>query len=136
MQNSKSVLKIFYIVSLVILGVLVGFALVRPAASSEQYSEVSKGHLLKTDSGYIVAFDIMNHEGKDTNYTVEVTLDSYQYSEDILIPDGRMFTYVHHIYPDKLTEGNVNLAIYKVGLASPFEQVNYYLKKQDTDGTE
>ncbi len=120
--------KIFYIFSLVILGILVSFALVRPAATSEQYSEVSRGHLLKTDEGYIIAFDIMNHEGVETRYTIKGSLDNNQYSEDVLIPDGRMFTYVHHIYTERLTEGNVNLSIYKVGQTTPFEQVNYYLK--------
>ncbi len=64
--------KIFYILSLVILGILVGFALIRPAATSEQYSEVSRGHLLKTDKGYVIAFDIMNHEGAETRYTIQV----------------------------------------------------------------
>lgn len=120
--------KIIYILSLVILGVLVSLALVRPAATSDQYSEVSRGHLLKTDQGYVVAFDIMNHEGKDTQYAVKVTMDSYKYSEDILVRDGKRSTYVHHIYPDKLTEGVVNLSIYKVGQTTPFEDVSYYLK--------
>ncbi len=120
--------KIIYIISLVVLGILVSLALVRPAATSEQYSEVSKGHLLKTDEGYIIAFDIMNHESAETSYTIKVALDDYRYSEDVSILDGRMFTYVHHIYPEKLTEGNVNLSIYKLGQATPFEQVDYYLK--------
>ncbi len=61
-------------------------------------------------------------------YTIKVAIDDYRYSEDVLIPDGRVFTYVHHIYPEKLAEGNVNLSIYKVGQTTPFEQVNYYLK--------
>lgn len=121
-------LRIIYIVSLAILGLLVGLVVVRPALSSSQYSEVSQEHLVKTDDGYIVAFDIMNHEGKDTNYTVKVNFANYQYSEDVLIPDGRTFTYTHHIYPGNPAQGDVKVAIYEAGQASPFEEVSYNLK--------
>ena len=121
-----SKLRIFYIVSLVILGVLV-FNLLRPMATGGNYSEVSREHLLRTEDKYIVEFNIMNHEGEDKSYTINVLIDGKLYSEDVLILDGKLFTYSHHIYPDRITEGNVRFAIYKEGEAVPFEEITYYL---------
>jgi len=120
--------KIIYIVSLVILGVLIGFAVFRPMATGSKYTEVQRGHLLQTDTEYIFQFDIINHEGKDKNYTINVLVDGKQNTEDVLIPDGQMFTYIHHVYLDRLTEGKVSFTIYKEGEASPFEEATYYLK--------
>ncbi|GAH73090.1 unnamed protein product, partial [marine sediment metagenome] len=80
------------------------------------------------ENEHIVEFDIINHEGEDKNYTINVLIDGKQYTENVLIPDGRMFTYIHHIYPDSVTEGDVSFAVYKEGEAAPFEQATYYLK--------
>jgi len=88
-------LRIFYILSLVLLGVLIAFAVFRPMATGDGYSEVSREHLLQEGSMYVVEFDILNHEGKDQRYTINVVIDEYRYSEDILIPDSRAYTYAH-----------------------------------------
>ena len=121
-------LKIIYIVSLVILGVLIAFTVFRPMAVGREYSEVQRAQLLEAENEYIVEFDIINHEGEDKNYTINVLIDGKQYNESVLIPNGRMFTYIHHIHPNSLTEGDVRIAIYKEGEATPFEKATYYLK--------
>lgn len=59
-----------------------------------------------------------------------MSFDSYRYSEDVLIPDGRIFTYIHHIYSDRMTKGVVSFAIYKEGEATPFEEITYYISFQ------
>jgi hypothetical protein len=122
-----SKLRLFYIASLVILGVLLVFAVFRPLATGSEYSEVQREQLLQTENGYIIQFAIINHEGDDGQYTINVSFDNYQFSQDVLIPDGEMFIYAHHIHKDQITEENVNLAIYKEGEPTPFEQVTYYL---------
>jgi hypothetical protein len=121
-------LRLVYITSLVILGVLMVSTILPPLATGSKYSEVQREQLLQTENGYIIQFDIVNHEGEDRQYTVRVSFDSYQYAEDVSIPDGSGFTYVHHVFTDRMTEGDVSLAVYKEGEIFPFEQAIYHLK--------
>ena len=90
-----SKLSIIHIASLVFLGVLLVFTVFRLIATGGKYSEISRGQLLQTDEEYIIQFDIMNREGEDKKYTIKVAIDDYRYSEDVLIPDGRIFSYIH-----------------------------------------
>ena len=122
-----SKLRVFYILSLLILGVLLVFTVFRPLAMGSGYTEVQREQLVQTESGYIIQFAIINHEGEEKQYTIRISFDSYQYSQDILVPDGKTFTYAHQLYPDRITEGKVNLNIYKEGESTPFEQITYYL---------
>ena len=121
-------LRIVYILSLVILGVLIAFTVFRPMIGGGEYSEVQKEQLLQTENEWIIQFNIVNHEGRDRNYTITVVVNGKQYSEKVLIHDGRIFTYIHHIYPDRVSDGDVSFAIYKEGEATPFEKVTYHLK--------
>jgi len=120
-------LRIVYIVSLVILAVLVVSAVLRPVTADSEYSEVSREQLLQAENSYIIQFDIKNHEGEDKNYTINVLIDDWSYSEDILIPGGRVFTYVHHIYPDRINGGEATFVIYKEGESTPMEQLTYHI---------
>ena len=118
-------LKIVYILSLVILGVLVVFTVFQPMAVGGKYSTVGRAHLLQGEDQCIIEFHIFNHEGRDQNYTITAVVDGEQYNESVLIRDGRIFTYIHHIYPDRVTEGHVSFAICKEGEETPFKQVTY-----------
>ena len=120
--------KILYIVSLVILVVLVGFTVIRPMAAGRGYSEVQREQLLQAEGEWIIQFNIINHEGEDKNYTINALTDGKLHRQDVLIPNGATFTYVHHVYPERLTEGKVSFAFYKEGEATPFEETTYYLK--------
>ena len=121
-------LRIIYIVSLVILGLLVIFTVFRPMATGEEYSEVQRAQLLEREDQRIIEFDIINREGKDMSYTIKVVSDGKQYTESILIRDGGMFTYIHHFYPERLTKKEVSFAVYKEGESTPIEQATYFLK--------
>jgi len=121
-------LRIIYIVSLVILGVLVAFTVFRPMATGEEYSEVQRAQLLEREDQWIIEFDIINREGKDMSYTIRVLADGKQYTESVLVRDGGMFTYIHHFYPERLTKKEVSFAVYREGESTPIEQATYYLK--------
>lgn len=123
-----SKLRIIYIVSLVILAVLIGFTVFRPMATVGKYSEVQKEQLLQKESEWIIQFDIINHEGRDQNYTINVLVGEKLYTDIILIRDGAKFSYIYHFRPDLETEGDVSFAIYKEGEATPLEQATYHLK--------
>ena len=107
---------------------LIGFTVLRTLTTNGKYSEVSRQQLLQTETEYIIQFDLINHEGRDQNYTITVVVDGEQYNASILILSGRVFTYIYHIYRDRVTEDNVRFAIYKEGATTPFEEITYYLK--------
>ena len=119
--------KIIYILSLVILGLLIAFTVFQPMAVGGEYSKVQREHLLQVGDQWIIKFNIINHEGKDVSYIIKVLVDGKLYNQPVLIKDGGVFTAIHHIYPDRLTEGDISFAIYKEGEATPFEEVTYYL---------
>ncbi len=123
-----SKLRIIYIVSLMILAVLIGFTVFRPMATGGAYTEVQKEQLLETESEWIIQFDIINHEGRDQNYTINVLVGEKAYTDSVLIRDGAKFSYIHHIPRHIITDGVVSLTIYKEGEATPFEQATYHLK--------
>jgi len=121
-------LKIVYIASLVILGVLIAFTVFRPMATGEEYSTVQREQCLQTEDEWIIQFDIINHEGIDQYYTITVVIDAKSYSEDVLIQNGKMFNYIHHIRRNRVTEGIATFTICNKGEKTPFEQATYYLK--------
>lgn len=121
-------LGIIYIVSLVILAVILGLTVFRPMVTGSPYSEVQKTQLLETESEWIIQFVIINHEGKDQNYTINALVGEESYTDTVLIRDGKGFSYIHHIRRDMITGGDVSFTIYKGDEATPFERVTYYLK--------
>ncbi len=124
-----SKLRIFYIFSLVILGVLVAVTVFHPTASGATYSQVQGEQLLEKDDQWIIEFHILNNEGQDTNYKINVLADGDNLSTDaITIRSGRVFKYIVHIYKDNLDKGEVSLVIYKGNETTPFEYITYYLK--------
>jgi len=123
-----SKLKIIYIASLVILGVLVAFIVFRPMVAGGEYSTVQQAHLLEREDRWIIELHLFNHEAQDTNYTINVLADEELCTESIQLRPGELFKYIHHISRDNLTEREVSVAIYKEGEATPVEEVTYYLK--------
>ncbi len=117
-----------YIASLVVLAALVVFTVFWSMATGGRYSEVQEEQFLQKESEWVIQFDIINHEGKDQEYTINVLVGEKTFTESVLIRDGRRFSYMHHIRPDEITDGDVTLAVYKEGEANPFEQATYHLK--------
>lgn len=114
--------------SLVILAVLIVFTVFRPMATGGKYSEVSRESLLQTNQEWILQFDIVNHEGKDMRYIIDISVDGKLYRESCLINSGGLFTYIRQIRSSELTSGEVSIMIRKEGEDTPFEQKTYYLK--------
>lgn len=121
-------LRVIYIGSLLLLGTLIAFTVFQPMAGGEQCSEVQRAQLLEREDQWIIEFDIINREGEDKDYTIEVITDGEQYTESVLIRDGGVFTYIHHFYPERLTSNEIGFAVYKEGEATPIEQATYFLR--------
>ncbi len=123
-----SKLRICYMLALVLLGVLLVFTVFRPMATGEEFSEVTRESIIQSEDQWIIQFDIVNHEGMDTNYTINVEVDDKPSTLTVLIRSKGVFTYIYHIYKDQSTKGDVSFVIYKEGENSPIKQVSYYLK--------
>ncbi len=123
-----SKLRIFFVVSLVILGVLLVLTVFRPMATGGEYSQVSRVSLLQTEDGWIIEFDTMNREAQDTTYIIDVTVDDKPFRESFLIQSGGVYRYIYHINSREITNGKVSIAIFKEGEVDPFESGTYYLK--------
>jgi hypothetical protein len=121
-------LKIAYILSLAILGVLITFTVFRPVAMGGEYSEVQRAQLLEKEDRWIIEFHIFSHEAEDTNYDISVLVDEEQCVESIRLRPGELFKYIHHIYRDEPEGKDVAVSIYKQGEAIPFEKMTYYLR--------
>ncbi|MFC2017624.1 hypothetical protein ACFLUD_04355 [Chloroflexota bacterium] len=123
--------RILYILSLVILGVLLVFTVFKPMATGGEFSEVQRESLLETEEGWIIQFDLVNHEWKDQRYTIGVSVNEGKpYRESLLLRDGRTYTFVRRINSYELSgdKDKVIFAIYKEGEDTPFEQATYYLR--------
>ncbi len=123
--------RIFYILTLALLGVLLVFTVFRPMATGAEYSEVKRKSLLKTEDGWVIQYDLINREDKEQNYTIRLSVDGGKpYQEDVQLRDGRIFTFIRRISPHELSgeEGEVSFTIYKEGETTPFEEAVYYLK--------
>jgi len=123
-----SKLKIFYILSLVLLGVLVMFTVLRPLATGEEYSETQGTYLLEKEDEWIIELHLLNYEDEETSYKIDTLVDGNLYTDTVPIQPDRVFKYIVHIDKDTLNTGEVSLAVYKEGEDAPIEQTTYYLK--------
>ena len=124
-----SKLRIIYIVSLVVVGVLLVFSVFGPITSGQEYSKVMRESIIQSEDEWIVQFTIINREGEDTSYLISWSTAGQTYdSKTVLISDGRSFTNIYHVHPETVKEGKLGLAIYKEGEATPFEQCTYYIQ--------
>ena len=96
--------KAVYIASLLILGLIIALPALCPSGDEGGegvegggYSKVTAS-LLEKGSESIIELHIFNHEGRDTNYTINVLVDEELCTESILIGPGELFKYIHHIY--------------------------------------
>ena len=123
-----SKLKILFVVSVVILAVLIGSVLLSPITTATKYSEVQQEQLIKTDTEWIIEFKIVNHEGEQRAYTITGMVDGKFSQQEVTIGDSKKFTYIYHVYPDRLLDKAVTFAIYKEGEPTPFEQITYHIE--------
>lgn len=88
---------------------------------------MQREQLFRTEDEWIIQFEIINHEGRDTTYTVNILMDGKQYGDRFTVQDGCNYTYAHHISRKTVATGEVNSIVYKEGEITPLEQVNYSL---------
>ena len=124
-----SKLRIIFVASLLILGVLLAFTVFRPMVSEQKFETLTRESIIQGEDEWIIQIDIINKEGEDTNYIINWSAggETY-YSERVSLRRGRGFTNIHHVYPETVREGEIHLTIYKEGEPTPFEQSTYYVR--------
>ncbi len=120
-------LRVFFIFSLILLGVLLAASVIKLMGTGKRYSDVQKAQLLRSADEWIIQFDIINRESRAISYTIDVTVDGHLSTVTISIPEGQSFPYIKRIRQDILTGGIVSLAIYKEGQSDPVENIIYHL---------
>ena len=124
-----SKLRIIFVASLLILGVLLAFTVFRPMVSEQKFETLTRESIIQGEDEWIIQIDIINKEGEDTNYIINwSTGGETYYSERVSLRIDRGFTNIHHVYPETVREGEINLTIYKEGEPTPFEQSTYYVR--------
>ena len=121
-------LKILYILSMVVLGLLVALTVFRPMAIGRQYTEVQQQSLVRRDDGWLIKLDILNHEGKDVTYNIDVLVDGQLTTSTVLVRSEKAFTYIKEVALSMVTAGNVSVTVSKEGDSAPIEAATYYLK--------
>ena len=124
-----SKLRIIFVASLLILGVLLAFTLFRPIVSGQEFETLTRESVIQEEDEWIIQINIINKEGEVTDYTIEWSTGGEIYnSKSVSIKNGRTFTNIHHVYPETVKEGEIQLTIYKEGEPAPFEQSTYYVR--------
>ena len=93
-----------------------------------EYSKVQREQLLKTENEWVVQFDIINHEGREQEYTIEALGGGEKYRGSVTILEGQVYTFIRHIRRDQTGDGPVSFAVYRSNEEKPFKKVTYYLE--------
>lgn len=119
-------LRLIFVLSLVILaGVFISIIYFIP--SGQSYPDSKRAQIIVGDNEWILQYDIINNEKRDIKYIINITVDDAVYRDSTVVKPGKVYTYIHHIYPQQLKEGEVTFALYEEGKAEPIEQVTYYI---------
>ena len=124
-----SKLRIIFVASLLVLGVLLAFTLFRPMTVGQEFETLIRESVIQEEDEWVIQINIINREGEVADYTIEWSTGGEIYnSKNVSIKNGRTFTNIHHVYPETVREGEINLTIYKEGEPAPFEQSTYYVR--------
>ncbi len=104
---------------------LVAVGLFTPRSQS---TEVLREQLLRSDTEWVIQFDLSNRGETGRGYTITVTLDGVSASQSVGIPGGGLYTYTHHIAKENAGSGVVRVSIIEDGADKPLEETTYYLK--------
>lgn len=74
-------------------------------------------------------YDVLNQDEVEKQYTIDVTVDSAVYHDRTEVGQGKTYTYIFHIQPEQLTEGNVGFTVYEQGKAEPVDQVTFHIMR-------
>ena len=120
-------LRTIYTISGLLLALVIGVTVFSIVDSGNKFSEVQREQLLQTDDEWIIQLDIINRDGDDTKYLIDVLIDDQLFTDEVIMQDGRTYSYIHHIPREQGVQRQVTLTVYKEGDQAPLEQITYHL---------
>ncbi|MFC1995670.1 hypothetical protein ACFLVM_02195 [Chloroflexota bacterium] len=122
-------LRIVFIGSIIILGVLLTLTVFGPLSSNEELSAVTGESIIARDNKWIIQFEIINREGSDKQYTIIWSSGEWSYSQKVTVKDGRKYSAIRHFYRDdvNIKDGEIHLTVRKEGESTPIEESTYYM---------
>jgi len=122
-------LRIVYIFSLFVLGVLIVYTFFRPLAASQEYSAIQKEHLIKTQDGWVMQFHLINQSNEAVMYILKVILNNdHSFEESVFIEAKKDFSYERTIRADMVQEKRIRIVVFKEEETSPLDEAVLYLK--------
>ena len=119
--------RIVLLSSLAILGMLL-IATVTLIPRAEGFTRVQREQLSRVGDNWVLQLDIINHEGQQTRFNIDIGLGDKHYYETAWIPDGRRYSYQRYIDLDLDGADSVQFAVYREGDTEPIEQGRYYIE--------
>ncbi len=119
-------LKLIFISSLVVLAA-VFIATIYLIPSVLDLAESKNIQIIDGQQQWILQYDIVNDQQDDTSYTIEVIIDGVVFTDSTVVEPGRTYTYIRRIDPGKVSRGEVSLTLSRGDMATPVEQVTYYI---------
>ena len=119
-------LKLIFISSLVILAA-VFIATIYLIPSVLDLAESKNIQIIDGQQQWILQYDIVNDQQNETSYTIEIIIDGVVFTDSTVVEPGRTYTYIRRIDPGQVSMGEVSLTLYQGDMATPVEQVTYYI---------
>ena len=95
--------------------------------SNQRPPESTRVQIIKGENGWTLQDDIINDTGSEKKYTIVVSVDTAVRRDIAVVQAGKTYTYIYHISPQQLTEGQVTFALFEEGKEEPVEQTTYYI---------
>ena len=121
-------LKLIYIASLILLGLVAALTIFKPLATGTHYTELQRESLLKNDREWVLQFDLINRDDSATTYLIKVDRDGRVYNDQVTLAAQREYTYIQHLPRREGADRNLDVAIYSQGRGQPVETLHYNLQ--------
>lgn len=107
-------LRIMYIASLCILGIILASIVYLIPGKTTKYKEITRAEMIKLDKGWVIQMDLNNPDEQDRDYNISVKAGSEQpENEDAVIKPDSKFRYSCGTDPEQ--QQSVTLKVYRKG---------------------
>ena len=89
-------LKIIYIASLILLGLMVSLTVFKPLVKGAHYNDVQQESLIKNDQEWVLQFSLINNDTGAETYQVNVDKDGQLYQDEVTVAGQGEYTYIQH----------------------------------------
>jgi hypothetical protein len=121
-------LKIIYIASLILLGLMVLSTVFKPLAKGAHYNDVQRESLIKNEQELVLQFSLINSDAGAVTYQIDVDKDGQLYRDEEAVAGQGEYTYIQHFQRQKGKDRNLDVAVYSKGNIQPDERLHCNLQ--------